>query len=115
LARSVRKRLKKFNILKGVPVAYSTEKPHHVKLLPLEEEKVDEADQFAALPDFRSRILPVLGTIPSMFGSSIATYIILRIAKYPDFDPLPIKLRDGLYARVHRELMMRENQAYNEK
>ncbi|KAI8884906.1 hypothetical protein K501DRAFT_332338 [Backusella circina FSU 941] len=115
LARSVRKRLKKFNILKGIPVAYSTEKPHHVKLLPLEEEKVDEADQFAALPDFRSRILPVLGTIPSMFGAAIATYIILRIAKYPDFDPLPIKLRDGLYSRVHRELMMREGQAYNEK
>lgn len=35
LARSVRQRLKKLGILNGVPVAYSTEKPHHVKLLPL--------------------------------------------------------------------------------
>lgn len=35
LARSVRQRLKKLGILNEVPVAYSTEKPHHVKLLPL--------------------------------------------------------------------------------
>lgn len=35
LARAVRRKLKKMGILQGVPVAYSTEKPHHVKLLPL--------------------------------------------------------------------------------
>lgn len=35
LARSVRKKLKKMGIEQGVPVVYSTEKPHHVKLLPL--------------------------------------------------------------------------------
>lgn len=35
LARAVRKHLKKRNIEGGVSVAYSTEKPHHVKLLPL--------------------------------------------------------------------------------
>lgn len=35
LARAVRRKLKKLGILEGVPVAYSTEKPHHVKLLPL--------------------------------------------------------------------------------
>ncbi|KAI8984624.1 hypothetical protein BDF20DRAFT_816239 [Mycotypha africana] len=89
--------LKKLNILKGVPVAYSTEKPSHVKLLPL------------------ARILPVLGTIPSMFGMAIANYIILRVTNYPDFDPLPVKLRDGLYVRVHRDLLTREAKVYNEK
>lgn len=50
-----------------------------------------------------------------MFGTSIATYIILRLSEYPDFDPLPIKLRDGLYARVHRELMTREGKTFKEK
>ncbi|KAG2199319.1 hypothetical protein INT47_012953 [Mucor saturninus] len=115
LARAVRRKLKKMGILHGVPVAYSTEKPHHVKLLPLEEEKIEDRDEFSALPDFRARILPVLGTIPSMFGMAIATYIILRLAEYPDFNPLPIKLRDGLYIRMHRELMIRETKSFNEK
>ncbi|KAG2190483.1 hypothetical protein INT46_011700, partial [Mucor plumbeus] len=115
LARSVRQRLKKLGILNGVPVAYSTEKPHHVKLLPLEEEKIEDRDEFSALPDFRARILPVLGTIPSMFGMAIATFIILKLAEYPDFDPLPVKLRDGLYGRVHRELLNREVKIFNEK
>jgi hypothetical protein len=39
----------------GIPVVYSTEKPGAVKLLPLGEEKVEEADQFAVLPNFRAR------------------------------------------------------------
>ncbi|KAK4519841.1 3-hydroxy-3-methylglutaryl-coenzyme A (HMG-CoA) reductase isozyme [Mucor velutinosus] len=115
LARSVRQRLKKLGILNGVPVAYSTEKPHHVKLLPLEEEKIEDRDEFSALPDFRARILPVLGTIPSMFGMAIATYIILKLADYPDFDPLSVKLRDGLYGRVHKELLNREVKTFKEK
>jgi hypothetical protein len=37
LARSVRRKLKKRGIVSGIPVVYSTEKPHHVKLLPLGE------------------------------------------------------------------------------
>ncbi|OBZ91476.1 tRNA threonylcarbamoyladenosine dehydratase [Choanephora cucurbitarum] len=115
LARSVRQKLKKLGILKGIPVAYSTEKPHHVKLLPLEEEKVEDREQYSALPDFRARILPVLGTIPSMFGMAIATYILLRLAEYPEFDPLAVKLREGLYVRVHKELLTRENKTFGEK
>lgn len=100
---------------RGVPVVYSAEKPHHVKLLPLEEERVAEADEFAALPDFRSRILPVLGTIPSMFGMALASYIIVQLAKYPNFEPMAIKLREGVYVRTHRDLMARENKHYKNK
>ncbi|CEG78632.1 hypothetical protein RMATCC62417_13209 [Rhizopus microsporus] len=115
LARAVRRKLKKLNILSGIKVAYSTEKPHHVKLLPLEEEKVEDREEFAALPDFRARILPVLGTIPSMFGMAIASYITLSIAEYPHFEPLAIKLREGLYARVHKEMITREYKTFKEK
>ncbi|EIE85791.1 hypothetical protein RO3G_10501 [Rhizopus delemar RA 99-880] len=59
-----------FGILSGIQVAYSTEKPSHVKLLPL--------------------------------------------AKYTDFDPLAIKLREGLYGRVHKEMMTREQKRFKE-
>lgn len=91
----------------GIDVVYSTEKPHHVKLLPLDETQAQEADEYAALPDFRSRILPVLGPLPAMFGMSMATFITCKIGGWP-MDPLPIKLRDGLYQRIHRDLKVRE-------
>ncbi|CAO3643412.1 unnamed protein product [Cunninghamella blakesleeana] len=115
LARAVRKHLKKRNIEGGVSVAYSTEKPHHVKLLPLDEENITEADEFAALPDFRARILPVLGTIPSMFGMAIANHVILQLTNYPGYSPLPIKLREGLYFRLHRDLLAREMKSFKTK
>lgn len=63
LARATRQGLKKVGILSGVPVIYSTEVPGKVELLPLEEEKVKKAREYSALPDFRSRILPVLGYV----------------------------------------------------
>ncbi|KAI8340083.1 hypothetical protein BC941DRAFT_419336 [Chlamydoabsidia padenii] len=107
LARTVRRQLKKYKIEKGVPVAYSTEKPNSIKLLPLEEDRVENADDYAALPDFRSRILPVLGTLPSMFGMAIANHVILDLTQYPGYDPLPIKLRDSLYSRLYRNLIER--------
>ncbi|KAG0337303.1 hypothetical protein BG000_005563 [Podila horticola] len=107
LARAVRRKIKKMGVDTGIDVVYSTEKPHHMKLLPLDETQAQEADEYAALPDFRSRILPVLGPLPAMFGMSMATFITCKIGGWP-MDPLPIKLRDGLYQRIHRDLKVRE-------
>ncbi|KAL1916916.1 uncharacterized protein VTP21DRAFT_5113 [Calcarisporiella thermophila] len=114
LARSVRRRLRKMGVESGIPVVYSTEKPHHVRLLPLDENMVEDADEFATLPDFRVRILPVLGTLPSMFGMALATYIILKLANFP-VEPLSIKLRDALYQRLHRDLKVREEKMHKEQ
>ncbi|CAG8591444.1 6276_t:CDS:2 [Funneliformis mosseae] len=102
LARTVRRRLKKMGVKSGITVVYSTEKPN-VKLLPLE---------YATLPDFRTRILPVLGTIPAIFGMSIATYIVTKIAGY-HIEPLSNKNRDGLYARLHRDLQNRQRRIFD--
>ncbi|KAF9411820.1 hypothetical protein BGZ94_001226 [Podila epigama] len=107
LARAVRRKIKKMGVDTGIDVVYSTEKPHHIKLLPLDETQAQEADEYAALPDFRSRILPVLGPLPAMFGMSMATFITCKIGGWP-MEPLPIKLRDGLYQRIHRDLKVRE-------
>ncbi|GJJ71963.1 tRNA threonylcarbamoyladenosine dehydratase [Entomortierella parvispora] len=107
LARAVRRKIKKMGVDTGIEVVYSTEKPHHVKLLPLDETQAQEADEYSALPDFRSRILPVLGPLPAMFGMAMATFITCKIADWP-MEPVPIKLREALYLRVHRELRVRE-------
>jgi hypothetical protein len=45
---------------------------------------------------------------------SIATYIVTKIAGY-HIEPLPNKNRDGLYTRMHRDLLNRERRNYNVK
>jgi len=121
LARSVRRRLRVTrNIERGVPVVYSTEKPGDVKLLPLPDEifnKLREeggsSDDYAVLPDFRSRILPVLGTLPAMFGNAMASYVALKLADWPGFEPLPAKNRRKIYDHVYRDLRVRDDKVYD--
>ncbi|KAI9316942.1 hypothetical protein DFJ73DRAFT_635816 [Zopfochytrium polystomum] len=105
LARVTRKGLRVKGVEGGVPVVYSTERPGDVKLLPLEEAKVDEATDFAVLPNFRSRILPVLGTLPALFGCTMASYVITELAGYK-LDPLAIKLRTKTYEKMLKDIKM---------
>lgn len=87
LARAVRVRLTKRGIIENIPVVFSAEKPdpRKAKLLPLDEKEIEkgDVDQLAALQCFRVRILPVLGTMPGMFGLALATHIITTVAGYP--------------------------------
>lgn len=87
LARAVRVRLTKRGIIENIPVVFSAEKPdpRKAKLLPLDQAEIDKGnvDQLAAMQSFRVRILPVLGTMPGMFGLALATHIITTVAGYP--------------------------------
>ncbi|KAJ3159741.1 hypothetical protein HDU86_001391 [Geranomyces michiganensis] len=107
LARATRRGLKLKGVETGVPVVYSTEKPGPVKLLPLEDDKVEEAEEYSALPDFRVRILPVLGTLPALFGNCMASFVITELAEWPT-EPLAIKGREKTYARLYRDMINRE-------
>ncbi|KAL9613193.1 MAG: hypothetical protein Q9167_002270 [Letrouitia subvulpina] len=103
LSRAVRRRLKISGISEGIPVVYSTEKPGPGKaqLLPLPEEEFQkgQVDELSVLPDFRVRILPVLGTMPAVFGYSLANFVILEIANYPH-DVGAGKGRDKMYDNI---------------
>lgn len=87
LARAVRIRLGKRGHTHGFPVVFSAEKPdpRKARLLPLDEAEVakGDVDQLAAISNFRVRILPVLGTMPGMFGLAVATHVITSVAGYP--------------------------------
>lgn len=104
MARTVRRRLKQRGITKGVPVVFSAEKPdpRKAKLLPLPDEEFEKGKvgELSALKDFRVRILPVLGTMPAIFGLTMATWIITKVSGYP-MDPIEgknrIKIYDGIY------------------
>lgn len=104
LARTVRRRLKQRGIIKGIPTVFSAEKPdpRKAKLLPLPEDEFQKGNvgELSALKDFRVRILPVLGTMPGVFGLTIATWVLCKISGYP-MEPIEgknrIKLYDGIY------------------
>lgn len=87
LSRSTRRRLRAEGISEGIPVVFSTEKPGPDKaaLLPLSEEEFlkGRVDELSVLPDFRARILPVLGTMPAVFGYVAANFVVLEITGYP--------------------------------
>ncbi|KAF2751358.1 hypothetical protein M011DRAFT_111781 [Sporormia fimetaria CBS 119925] len=100
LSRSTRRRLRAMGVKDGIPVVYSTERPGPGKaeLLPLAEEEFAKGNvgELGVLADFRVRILPVLGTMPAMFGLSVANHVILEISGYPH-EYLPSKSRDKMY------------------
>lgn len=76
-------------------------------LASLDESKVEEADQYAPLPTFRSRILPVLGTLPALFGNAMATHVLTELAKFPT-EPIPVKLTKKQNQRLWKDLQTKE-------
>lgn len=87
LSRVTRRNLRAAGISDGIPVVYSTEKPGPGKaqLLPLPEEEFQKGkvNELSVLPDFRARILPVLGTMPAVFGYTVANFVVCEVTGYP--------------------------------
>ena len=108
LSRVTRRRLRAMGISEGIPVVYSTEKPGPGKaqLLPLPDEEFvkGKVNELSVLPDFRARILPVLGTMPAIFGYTVATYIVCEITDYPHEVGVGkdrVKLYDNILSALH--------------
>ncbi|KAF2157679.1 hypothetical protein K461DRAFT_264550 [Myriangium duriaei CBS 260.36] len=100
LSRATRRRLRLKGVKDGIACVYSQEKPGPGKaqLLPLDEEEFakGKVGELGVLPDFRVRILPVLGTMPAVFGLCAANHVMLELAGYPH-DYLPSKAREKMY------------------
>ena len=76
-------------------------------MLPLEDSKANEADQYSCLPSFRCRILPVLGSIPALFGNAMASYVLTEIAGFPT-EPLSVKCGRKAALRLYKDLLKNE-------
>lgn len=116
----MRRRLRKAGIDTGIDVVFSTEKPYRAQDHGSEPSQQgsgdsDDDDQeiFSPLPNFNrgAGSLPVLVPLPAMFGMSMATYITCKIAGWA-LEPLPIKFREALYQRLHRDLKQQEESLY---
>ena len=103
LSRVTRRMLRLGGIVEGVPVVYSTEKPGPGKaqLLPLPEDEIlkGKVNELSVLPDFRARILPVMGTMPAVFGYTVANFVICEITGYPH-ETGAGKAREKLYDNI---------------
>ncbi|KAJ4150500.1 hypothetical protein LMH87_011248 [Akanthomyces muscarius] len=68
------------------------------ELLPLDQAEFEKGSvgDLGVMPNFRVRILPVLGTMPAIFGMTAANHVILSITGYP-VDYAPAKGRDKMY------------------
>jgi len=101
LSKATRRRLKLLGVSSGIPVVFSTEKPGlgKAELLPVSEKEVEKGNvgDLGVLPDFRVRILPVLGTMPAMFGYTVANHVICSIANYPMEYRVGDRGRDKMY------------------
>jgi hypothetical protein len=91
----------------GIAVVFSSEKtaPGKAQLLPLPDDEFAKGSvgELGVLPDFRVRILPVLGTMPAIFGLCVANHVMLEISGYPH-DYLPSKARDKMYEGILAQL-----------
>lgn len=100
LSRATRRRLRMLGIASGIPCVFSTEKPGPGKaaLLPLPDDEFakGKVGELGVLPDFRVRILPVLGTMPAVFGLCVANFVLLKVAGYPS-EPVLVKQREKMY------------------
>ncbi|KAI9755988.1 MAG: hypothetical protein M1835_000776 [Candelina submexicana] len=111
LSRTARRRLRALGVKEGLPVVFSTEKPGPGKaqLLPLPDEEFAKGsvNELGVLPDFRVRILPVLGTMPAVFGYIIANHLILEVTGYPH-EYSQGKGRDKMYEGILASLQAHE-------
>ena len=107
LSRATRRKLRMLGVKDGIPVVFSSEKtgPGKAQLLPLPEDEFQKGpvDELGILPDFRVRILPVLGTMPAVFGLCVANHVMLDISGYPH-EYLQSKAREKMYDGVLAQL-----------
>ncbi|KAJ5176676.1 tRNA threonylcarbamoyladenosine dehydratase 2 [Penicillium canariense] len=104
LSRSTRRKLKAMGVSSGIPTVFSTERssPGKASLLPLPDDEFakGQVGELGVLPDFRVRILPVLGTMPAVFGYTLANHVICSVSGYPIDYNTAGKGREKLYDAI---------------
>ncbi|CAN4095128.1 unnamed protein product [Withania somnifera] len=114
LSRAVRHRLRKdHGIDGGIPVVFSLEKPK-AKLLPFKGPNGEEENpsDYQIVPGFRVRIIPVLGTIPAIFGQVMASYVVTQLAGLQvDMEPV-VNFGTDHYEILHQRLIEHEELLY---
>ncbi|KAJ7964454.1 tRNA threonylcarbamoyladenosine dehydratase [Quillaja saponaria] len=114
LSRAVRHRLRKdHGIEGGIPVVFSLEKPK-AKLLPFKGPSGEEENpsDYQIVPGFRVRIIPVLGTVPAIFGQVMASYVVTHLAGLQVQTEPVVNFDKDHYHILHQRLIEHEESLY---
>ena len=114
LASKIKWKLKKLDInvdKSNITTIYSTEKTT-INLLPLSEEQYHNPGDFGTVDYMRLRVIPVLGTSPSIFGQAIASYVLCDIVgkKYA-YDSCE-RMSKNLREKVKKNLLKEEKSRF---
>lgn len=120
LARMYRRQLRKLGVDRGIPVVYSSEKTLHVGekgnvLIIKTGGKITHTFMYILVPDFRTRSLPVLSPVASMFGMALVTYVVTQLAEFTAYTLPTSKMRDSVYTRLQKEVASKEEHVYGNK
>ncbi|XP_073139163.1 tRNA threonylcarbamoyladenosine dehydratase isoform X2 [Henckelia pumila] len=114
LSRAVRHRLKRdYGIEGGISVVFSLEKPK-AKLLPFKgpSGEAENPSDYQIVPGFRVRIIPVLGTIPAIFGQVMASYVVTQLAGVQVHMEPVVNIDIDHYRVLHQRLIEHEELQY---
>jgi len=112
LASKIKWKLKKYDIsADDVMAVYSCEKPV-ASLLPLDEEQRQNPQDFGAVDYLRLRVIPVLGTSPSIFGQAMASYTLCALAERPYAAEACERMSMNLRQKVKKQLLKTEKERF---
>jgi hypothetical protein len=79
------------------------------KLLPLDAEQAQNPDEFGNVENFRIRVIPVLGTMPALFGQSMAAYVLCDLAGQKINPEAVARLSRDQRNKLYQKLQQREH------
>ena len=84
------------------------------KLLPLNAEQAQSPDEFGNVENFRIRVIPVLGTMPALFGQSMAAYVLCDLAGKKINPEATARLSRDQRNKLYQKLQQREHVLFHE-
>lgn len=102
-------------IMMAVDAIFSSE-PAVKSLMPLGDAQAANPDDFGLLAGFRLRVIPVLGTVPALFGQAVAGHALCELAGKPIADPVPAPgLSLSALTKLTNRLQSREAKVHGER
>ncbi|KAF1794791.1 Nitrophenylphosphatase-like domain [Phytophthora cactorum] len=84
------------------------------KLLPLDAEQAQNPEEFGNVENFRIRVIPVLGTMPALFGQSMAAYVLCDLAGKKINPEAVARLSRDQRNKLYQKLQQREHVLFHE-
>ncbi len=113
LASKIKWKLKKHNISPDdVMCIFSIENPK-ANLLPLDEEQRQNPQDYGVVDYLRLRVIPVLGTSPSIFGQAMTSYVLCQLAGKPYEPDSGERMSKSLRHKLRQMLNNSEQRRFN--